>query len=75
MECPRVTFVAEGKEHETVKEFKDDLEENGGDAEDITDFSLDMSRSFIKGVKEEFPKAHMTFDKFHVIKLINDPVD
>jgi len=29
----------------------------------------------IKGVKKELPKAKITFDKFHIIKIINKAVD
>ena len=36
---------------------------------------FDMSQSFIKGIGESFPQAHLTFDRFHVIKLMNDAVD
>ena len=31
-----------------------------------------MSKAFIKGVKEQLPNAVVTFDPFHVIKLMND---
>ena len=31
--------------------------------------------AFIKGILEEFPKAHLTFDRFHVMQLMNDAVD
>ncbi len=34
-----------------------------------------MSPAFIKGVKKELPKAKITFDKFHIIKIINKAVD
>jgi transposase len=34
-----------------------------------------MSPAFIKGVKENMPEAEITFDKFHIIKLINEAVD
>ncbi len=34
-----------------------------------------MSPAFIKGVKEELPEAKITFDKFHILKLINEAVD
>jgi transposase len=50
--------------------FKQDLEEHGGDAAKVTDFSIDMSKAFIKGIGEEFENAAITFDKFHVIKII-----
>ena len=59
----------------TSESFKQDLEEHGGDALKITDFSIDMSKAFIKGIGEKFENAAITFDKFHVIKIINDAVD
>lgn len=34
-----------------------------------------MSPAFIKGVKENLPKAKITFDKFHILKIINEAVD
>ena len=34
-----------------------------------------MSLAFIKGVKENLPNATITFDKFHILKLINEAVD
>lgn len=34
-----------------------------------------MSKAFIKGVKENLPEAQITFDKFHVIKIINEGVN
>ena len=32
----------------------------------------DMSLAFIKGVREYFPETKLTFDKFHIVKVIND---
>ena len=67
----RTVFVAEGKGHGTVNDFAADLAEHGGDPSNIKDVSCDMSPAFIKGVCETFPEARITFDKFHVVKLIN----
>ena len=75
IEESKVLFVTEGKDHETVTRFKEDLVAHGGDPTKVTDFSLDMSKAFIKGITEEFEGAHLTFDKFHVIQLMNDAVD
>jgi transposase len=36
---------------------------------------MDMSPAFIKGAEENFPKASVTFDKFHVIQAVNTAVD
>jgi len=34
-----------------------------------------MSPAFIKGVRENLPEAKITFDKFHILKIINSAVD
>ena len=34
-----------------------------------------MSPAFIKGVKENLPEAQITFDKFHILKIINEAVN
>ena len=71
----KTMFVAEGKDNATVKAFVADLARHQGDANKITDVSCDMSPAFIKGVKENLPKANITFDKFHIVKIINEAVD
>jgi len=71
----KVLFVTEGKDHETVARFKEDLVAHGGDPEKVTDFSLDMSQAFIKGIAQEFEGAFLTFDRFHVMQLMNDALD
>lgn len=71
----KVLFVAEGKDHKTVACFKEDFIAHQGDPSKVTDFSLDMSQAFINGILESFPDAHQTFDKFHVVKLMNEAVD
>lgn len=75
LEKRRTIFVAEGKSNETVKQFKKDFTAHKGDVLQITDVSCDMSPAFIKGVKENLPNAEITFDKFHVLKIINEAVD
>lgn len=71
----RTLFVAKGKDAETVRAFKEDLVAHGGRIEEIREASIDMSPAFIKGVEENFPAAEITFDKFHIMKVINKAVD
>ena len=68
----KLLFGTEGKDNQTVKEFVADLKQHGGDPEQITDAAIDMSKAFIKGVKEQLPNAVTTFDRFHLIKLMNE---
>jgi transposase len=71
----RTMFIANGKDNTTVSAFKTDLEAHNGKAENIKDVSCDMSSAFIKGVTEQLPNAKITFDKFHILKIINEGVD
>lgn len=75
LDNPRALYVADGKDAETIEDFKADLVAHHGDPEAIQDICCDMSPSFISGIESEFPNAQITFDKFHVIKIINDAVD
>ena len=36
---------------------------------------MDMSPAFIKGARESLPNASITFDKFHITKIIAEAVD
>lgn len=71
----RTIFIAEGKDHETVEAFVGDLESHNSHAQAITDVSCDMSPAFIKGVEDNLPNAKITFDRFHIMKVINGAVD
>ena len=71
----RNIFITEGKDNTTVKRFAEDFKEHNGDIDNIKNVSCDMSPAFIKGVKENLPKAEITFDKFHILKIINEAVN
>lgn len=75
LDGPRVLFATEGKDASTVKRFKQDLVDHGGNPAAIEEMCCDMSPAFISGVETQFPKAHLTFDKFHVMKILNIAVD
>ena len=72
MDDRRLLFGTEGRDHETVKAFTEDLKAHNGVPENITDACLDMSKAFIKGVTEALPNAEITFDPFHLVKHMND---
>lgn len=75
LEEKRTIFVTDGKDSATVAAFKKDFEEHDGNVAKITDVSCDMSPAFIKGVRDNLPNAEITFDKFHILKIINEAVD
>ncbi|MDQ7002707.1 MAG: ISL3 family transposase [Ghiorsea sp.] len=75
LEERKTVHIAKGKSSETVVDFVDVLESKSGCREQVKDVSCDMSPAFIKGVRENLPNAEITFDKFHIMKIINDGVD
>ena len=74
LETNKTIFVTEGRSSNTIDKFKKTLEEQKGDAENISDISIDMSKAFIKGINENFPDANITFDKFHLMKILGKAV-
>jgi len=75
LEKKRTIFIAEGKGHETVKAFADNLKVHNGRPEVVKDVSCDMSPAFIRGIEDYLPNAEITFDRFHIMKIINTAVD
>lgn len=71
----RVLHVSEGKDKNAVKDIKKYLESKGIDVNEVKSTSMDMSPSFISGVNEYFPEAEIHFDRFHVVKLLNEAMD
>ncbi len=75
LDGPRVLFVANGKDAATVGAFADDLKAHGGDPARIEEVCMDMSAAFIAGAAAHLPQAEITFDRFHIVKIINEGVD
>ena len=71
----RLLFATPGKDAKTFEKFSADLQAHGGSAEGITDVSMDLSPAFQKGAVEHLPNAEITFDRFHLMKLVNEAVD
>jgi len=75
MDERRVFHVTEGKDRSTVEKVKNYLESKDVDIGNVVHASMDMSPSFISGVLEYFPQAEIHFDRFHVVKLLNEAMD
>lgn len=71
----KVLFICKGKDAETLKLFSEHLKQNGGNVDNISFVCCDMSPAFIKGIQDEFPSASIVFDKFHIMKMMNEAVD
>jgi transposase len=68
-------FATEGRASTTFPAFREDLEAHGGDPDRIRELCMDMSPAYRKGAKEHLPDAEITFDRFHVVELLNEAVD
>ena len=75
LEAKRTIFVTEGKDASTVEKFVEELEKKGGKKENIELVSMDMSPAFIAGIIENLPDSQIVFDKFHLVKLLNEALD
>jgi transposase len=71
----RLVHVAEGKDASVIADFAKALAARGIRSQQIREVSCDMSPAMIKGIAEHLPAAEITFDKFHVFKLLSDAID
>jgi transposase len=64
-----VVFVGQGKGVEALKPFWKRLKSAGAKVRAV---ATDMSPAYIAAVLENLPKARLVFDRFHVMKLLNE---
>lgn len=75
LDTSRLLFATEGKGKSTVTNFTEDLRRHGGNPEKINNVCCDLSPAFIAGVKDNLPNADIVFDRFHIMKIVNEAVD
>lgn len=75
IDTKRVLLATEGKGSAGLSTFKQFVTGRGIGPTQIEEACCDMSAAFIAGLEEHFPTAQITFDKFHVMKLVNEAVD
>lgn len=75
MEERRVIYAVPGKGADTIDAIGEHLESKGCKKEQIKQTCIDMSPAFISGILHNFKDASITFDKFHVVKIINEAMD
>jgi transposase len=71
----RVIHVAQGKDSKAVASIAKKIKDKGGDCQQVSQVSMDLSAAFMAGVSASFANAKITFDKFHIVKLLNDAMD
>ena len=75
MDGRRVIQVEEGKGANTIEKFVRAFREHNGDTEAVKNVCCDMSPAFIAGVEKHMPEAAITFDRYHVMKVLSASVD
>ena len=70
-----VIFATPSKDAETISKFTEELAKHNGNSDNISEFSMDMSPAFISGAEKNLTNAGITFDKFHVVKQLNEALD
>ncbi len=75
IDARKVVYVAEGRGAKTIEQFADHVDDHNADASRIKEVCIDMSGAYIAGVTENLTEAEITFDRFHVMKLIGNAVD
>ena len=71
----RLLYATPGRNASVVSLFRKDLEAHAGSADGVRDICMDMSAAYARGAREAFPEAGVTFDRFHVQRLMNRAVD
>ena len=75
LEAKRLLFATEGRDHETVHAFVQDLQAHQGDPAKIEHVCQDMSGAYLKGVSQALPQAAISYDRFHVLALAGQAMD
>lgn len=71
----RVLLAVEGKDASVWEEFAEQLLAHNGHPKAITQVAIDMSPAYIKGVRDNFGNATISFDKFHVVSQVTEAVE
>lgn len=69
LESGAVVFVGQGKGAEALKPFWKRLKSSGAKIQAV---ATDMSPAFQSAVREHLPKVTLVFDRFHIMKLLNE---
>jgi transposase len=75
LDAKRVIHVTQGKDKQTLANIAKHLISKGCQPNQVEQLSMDLSPAFIAGAAQSFPEAKITFDRFHVVKLLNEAMD
>ena len=72
LETGEVLFVGKGKDGDCLKPFLKSLRSAHARVDVV---AMDMSKAYTAWVLSNFPQARIVYDKFHVIKMMNERLD
>lgn len=75
LEASSVIYVGESRRKEVVDEFIKDLRERGANPGQIDLVCCDMCDPYLNGLGHHIPHAHVVFDRFHIMKLMNKAIE
>lgn len=68
----RIIYACEGRSLESIEPFLQKLKKKARKLEAI---AMDLSPSYISSIKKILPQVAIVFDRFHVVKLLNEMLD
>lgn len=71
----KVIYACRGHGKDTLGMFCEHLQAQGGDPDNIRFFSTDMSTAYEAGILEHFRNATLVWDRFHLVKSINEALN
>ena len=74
-EAKKVVGIGIGKDKNAFAEALIDMEIRGGCRERVRAITMDMSRSYITAANETMGQAAIVFDRFHIMKKLNEALD
>ena len=75
LDAKRLLFCTEGRDHQTIQAFAQDLQAHGGEPTAVAHACMDMSAAYLKGARAYLPNAQVSYDRFHVVKLAGEAMD
>ena len=69
LETGRIVYTGEGKGADALTDFWPRLKRSGARIEAV---AMDMSQAYISAVRTNLPESVTVFDRFHVVKLVNE---
>ena len=75
LEKRKVIHISAGRSKDNIKQIKDFVESCDVPPDQIKDVCIDPYPAYIGGVLEHFENSSITFDKYHIKRLLNQSID